>query len=59
MPSKLKTKRKKRKDYYASKKKINNADGGVPVSKNPDTDSDDENTGNNFTNCEFLIQIMF
>ena len=50
MPYKSKTKRKKQKGYYASKKKITNADGGVPVSKNPDTDSDDENTGNNFTN---------
>ena len=59
MPSKSRTKRKKQKAYYASKKKITNADGGVPVSKNPDTDSDEENTGYNFTNCEFLIQIMF
>lgn len=49
MPSKIRKDRKKRKDYYANRKKAAKAVQSLSVSENHETKTDDDCTGINFT----------
>ena len=52
MPSKLRNKRKKNKDYNKKRRSGTNTPPGVPLSESSETDTDGENKGMNFTQYE-------
>lgn len=62
MPSRIRKKREKNKDYYEKRKNSAKAaiglQLGVPVSQNPQTNTDDENPGINFTNFSITFSFL-
>ena len=55
MPSKLQKKRKKDKDYRASKKSTATTDPDVVISDNTEADTDGESTGKKFLEFENFL----